>query len=93
MIVGARRHEHQHLGRAVSAEQTVYILHSQTCIDSGIDLRECPYSKHLDAGIDMAWWQGHEDRAVALAPIEGRLVPVFPNWLAEYATDTEGGAT
>lgn len=34
-IVGARRHPLAHLGRAVSAEQTVYILHSQRCKGDG----------------------------------------------------------
>lgn len=50
-IVGARRHKLAHLGRAVSAEQTVYVLHSFACRDSGIDLRTCVYSRALDAGI------------------------------------------
>lgn len=82
-IVGAFRHSHQHLGRAVSAEQTVYILHSERCRDSGIDLRECAYSKALDSGIDMDWWHQYQDRAVVLVPRHERLVPVTPKWLAE----------
>ena len=80
-IVGARRHPHQHLGRAVSAEQTVYILHSEKCRDSGTDLRECAYSKALDNGIDLDWWKAHEDKPVVLAPYHDRLIPVFPEWL------------
>lgn len=79
-IVGARRHAHQHLGRAVTAEQTVYVLHPQQCKDSG-DLRECEWSRALSNGIDPADWEGHEDRAVALAIIRRRLFPVFPKWL------------
>lgn len=96
-IVGARRHAHQHLGRAVSAEQTVYILHSEKCRDSGIDLRECRWSLMLDNGIDLSWWEGHEDRAVVLAPWHDRLIPVFPAWLedlrlpAGQTTPGEGG--
>jgi hypothetical protein len=85
-IVGASRHSHQHLGRAVSAEQTVYILHSQRCKDSGIDLRECQWSRVLDNGIDPADWSGFEDRPVALAVIKGRLFPVVPKWLTEDVT-------
>ena len=42
-IVGAQRHASRHYGRAVSAEQTVYILHSQQCKDSGIDLCDCEF--------------------------------------------------
>lgn len=89
-IVGARRHPHQHLGRAVSAEQTVYVLHSQRCKDSGIDLRECEWSWALDNGIDLADWKGYEDRAVVLAIIHDRLFPVVPKWLDECAHSARG---
>lgn len=89
-IVGAKRHPHQHLGRAVSSEQTVYVLHSRKCKDSGIDLRECEWSWALDNGIDPADWKGYEDRAVALAIVHDRLFPVTPNWLSEYALPPEG---
>ncbi len=66
-IVGASRHPHLHLGRAVSSERTVYILHSEACINSGRDLRDCSWSWALDAGIDAEDWDGWEDRAVVLA--------------------------
>lgn len=88
-IVGARRHDHQHLGRGVSADQKVYILHSRRCLESGIDLRDCQYSKCLDSGIDHAWWRGLEDRVVVLAPIRAQLIPVLTDWLPDYVTDTE----
>lgn len=55
-IVGVGRHDTKHWGRAISAEQTVYILHSQQCLDSGVDLRDCPYSLALDDGIDIDDW-------------------------------------
>ncbi|UIU47024.1 hypothetical protein [Microcystis phage MinS1] len=74
-IVGARRHALAHLGRAVSAEQTVYILHSQRCKDSGIDLRACGYSRALDRGIDLGDWDGHEDQLVTLMHAHGFLMP------------------
>ena len=80
-IVGHSRHAAQHLARAVSAEQVVYILHTQKCKDSGVDLRDCPYSLALDRGIDPADWEGFEDRAVVVAIIHGRLFPVVPSWL------------
>lgn len=51
-IVGAKRHPTQHLGRAVTAERMVYVLHSQECLDSGIDLRDCEYSIALNKGIE-----------------------------------------
>ena len=81
-IVGAHRHAHQHLGRAVMAEQTVYILHSQKCKDSGVDLRDCEWSLALDRGIDLADWKGFEDRPVVLAFRFTRLFPVIPEWLS-----------
>lgn len=79
-IVGAPRHATDHFGRAVSAEQTVYILHSHACIDTGIDLRKCQFSRALDRGIDVEAWT--EDVPLRLAVVADRLVPateVLPN--------------
>ena len=50
-IVGYPRRIYQHTGRAVSDEQTFYILHSYTCLDRYKDLTQCPYSKALDKGV------------------------------------------
>lgn len=74
-IVGTNRHPEAHYGRAVSTEQMVYILHSQTCKDSGIDLRECPFSVALDRGIDEWVWSDDMDRPVELVIFKGHLVP------------------
>lgn len=80
-VVGVSRHATEHWGRAVSAEETVYILHSQACKDSGIDLRQCPYSIALDRGIDhfLPWtgWRRVPDRAVRLDLVSGYLMPDF----------------
>lgn len=65
-IVGARRMVCTHLGRAVSSERTVYILHSKQCVQSSRDIRSCWYSLALDAGIDDARWDGWEDKPVLL---------------------------
>lgn len=80
-IVGAVRHPTLHVARAVSAEQTVYILHSQQCLDSGRDLRQCPFSLALDNGIDLDDWSASQDIAVivmlsgvAATPVR-RLLP------------------
>ncbi|WP_449279112.1 hypothetical protein [Leucobacter sp. GX24907] len=75
-IVGQRRHKKVHYGRAVSAEQTVYILHSHECREANPDLRECDYSEALDEGIDVTEWQGFEDEAVVLYIEDGRLLPL-----------------
>lgn len=75
-IVGHTRHATMHVGRAVSAEQLVYVLHSHECVDSGIYLSDCEYALALDAGIRDTEWGGYEDRPVALGIIEDRLVPL-----------------
>lgn len=79
-IVGVKRHANDHYGRAVAAEHTVYILHSQECRDTTPDLRECPYSIALDRGITdrMPWasWRRVPDRPVRLhINYDGWLVP------------------
>ena len=75
-IVGTRRHQVIHYGRAVSAEQRVFILHSAFCLASGIDLHDCVYSLALDRGIRMVDWRGWEDLAVPLSiGMTGRLIP------------------
>ncbi len=78
--VGATRHQSKHIGRAVSSEQRVYILHSQDCVDTGRDLRVCPYSVALDEGIQTGTdtpWEDAEDKPVELEIDEnmGDLIP------------------
>jgi hypothetical protein len=75
-IVGVKRHRQVHFGRAVSDERTVYILHSQRCLDTGIDLRDCRFSVALDSGIDEARWGGWADCPVVLGVWHERLVPL-----------------
>lgn len=72
-IVGVPRHRTEHWARAVSTEQTVYILHSRECLTSGVDLRECLFSRALDKGIDVGRWV--EDVPVHVHVNAGRLVP------------------
>ena len=78
-IVGIERHPTRHYARAVSAEQVIYVLHSQRCKDKGRDLRDCLFSQALDNGIDEDAWSGHEDEAVRVTITRSqRLVPVTP---------------
>lgn len=78
-IVGIERHRTRHYARAVSAEQMVYVLHSQACLDRGRDLRECFFSLALDNGIDMDIWGEHQDKPVRVTITQSqRLVPVVP---------------
>ena len=86
--VGAKRHPTEHLGRAVSVMQRVYVLHSAECVASGIDLRTCAYSIALDEGIDLNVWKGWEDQPVQLTIADDcdDLVPVA----LAVPTDREG---
>lgn len=79
LVIGAKRHAAQHLGRAVTAEERVYILHSEECLARGNDLRKCEYSIALDEGIDLGVWRGFEDRVVTLAIDDerGDLLPLI----------------
>lgn len=76
-IVGISRHLWLHYGRASSAEQTMYVLHSKLCLHHTPDLRECRFSRALDRGINPEAWVGHEDKPVELRVWEGRLIPMF----------------
>ena len=75
--LGMKRDPVEHLAIAVSAEQRVYILHSQQCVDTHPDLRECPFSVALDLGIDEEAWGFHEDVPVLLSicPDNDDLLP------------------
>lgn len=79
-IVGADRGATLHRGRAVTTgKKTVYILHSAECLNSGRDLRNCPYSIALDRGITDPYprmhWRHFQDRPVILRIHYGYLVP------------------
>lgn len=76
-VVGYMRHNTMHVGRAVSRERRVYILHSKECLETQPDLRKCEMSIALDAGIRLEDWKGYEDKPVALGIIHDRLVPLI----------------
>lgn len=76
--VGIKRSRSWHFARAVSAEQRVYVLHSEACMKANPDPRACTYSVALDLGIDLGVWSEHEDRAVwvQIDSDHGDLVPL-----------------
>lgn len=79
-IVGVRRHLERHYARAVTAEQQIVILHSWRCRDANPDLRECPFSRALDAGIEPDQWP--DDTPVVLTHpflTDGHLMPGTPD--------------
>ncbi len=95
--VGAKRHVADHIGRAVSVEQRVYILHSGRCLAKYVDLRQCPYSRALDRGIDPKRWTGFEDQPVKLwiSVQDHRLLPDRAVWRevgsgSEESNDADG---
>lgn len=73
-IVGSPREKSNHLARVVSARRTIYILHSQECLDSGIDLRDCPYSVALDKGTSHCHWDMNVPLLITIDE-DGRLKP------------------
>lgn len=82
-IVGVPRHATKHYGRAVPSERCVYILHSSECLESGRDLRECPYSVALDHGVEYWRWQQVLGRPVLLEIQQGHLAPVVDSIVPE----------
>ena len=89
-IVGARRRLSTHVGRLVTAEDTVYILHSTDCLTEHPDLRDCPYSRALDLSLGEHWrapdlWAACRDEPVTLAIYRGLLVPGTPIDLQEQS--------
>jgi len=92
-ILGIARHETDHYGRAVSAEQQVYVLHSAECRNAGGDLRECPYSIALDKGIEhfYPWtsWRRLQDQPVRLEISRGYLLPDHDTYLKALAAEKE----
>lgn len=77
-IVGVARHPVKHYARAVSSTQTMYILHSQECVDTGRDLRRCRYSLALDNDdLEDDLWTRHCDQPVEIRIETTRLVPVI----------------
>lgn len=74
-IVGATRHETDHIARAVSREQRVYLLHPHACLREHTDLRDCLFSLALDEGIDLFVWVEDVPMTVLIADDGQGLVP------------------
>ena len=74
-IVGRRRHERAHYGRAVSDEEVFYILHSKNCLEDNPDLRDCEFSIALDNGFNLDYWKVFMDRPVPLRISAGQIYP------------------
>ena len=68
-IVGATRHQTQHVIRGNYIDGTAYLLHSHECLARYRDLRDCPWSLALDRG--EAWLP--DDRPYYVRLRDGRL--------------------
>lgn len=92
-LVGTKRHPTEHYGSALDTRQTVYILHSHECKNSGRDLRQCPYSVALDKGIRDVYpwtaWRRVTNRPVRLQIARGYLMPDFKTYRQALA-DAKG---
>lgn len=72
-IVGEPRHPRLHLGSANSEDGKFYILHSSSCVRSGIDLRDCEYSVALDTyGVD--FWAVDTALVLQIDAITGDII-------------------
>lgn len=65
-IVGIRRSKTDHYGRAYANTLEFYILHSQDCVDSINDLRDCEWSLNLDKGVSPKLWREALEKPVVL---------------------------
>ena len=75
-IVGIARHPSYHFGRNSTGDEKIYILHSQECLDREADLRDCPFSVALDAGVEESDWTGDRaNRPLRLELWHGMLIP------------------
>lgn len=78
-IVRAKRHPTKHLGRLVSENETIYVLHSAECVAALEDLRDCRYSLAIGRS-GSARWEAVRDRPVVLSIVThgdlSGLVPV-----------------
>lgn len=79
-IVGTRRKAQQHIARASSQDEQIYVLHSALCVKRR-EITECAYTQALDNGINMEVWEDHQDEPVEVMVSNGRLVPV--PWLGQ----------
>lgn len=74
-IVGHDRDYFHHYARAISETETVYILHSQICLNTDRDLLDCRFTKALDRGIDLDRWGEVLDQPTVVLIESGKLVP------------------
>lgn len=72
-IVGVKRADFEHWGIARSKDETVYVLHSQACLDTDRIMYDCIYTVAQERGIDLDRWV--QDKPVQLRVEGGRLVP------------------
>lgn len=77
-IVGVKRDPVRHIGRAVSSEKKVYVLHSEACLSFYENVqKDCRYAVALENGIREKDWKGFEDRPVVLSTVG--FLRVYPH--------------
>ncbi len=73
-LVGAQRHQREHIIRGDYNTGRAYILHPTECLDRYSDLRDCPWSLALDRAD--VWLSSDEPSFVRV--LDGRLVSGDP---------------
>lgn len=77
-IVGVPRWFQEHIGRWRPDSGSFYILHSQECLDSTPDLRDCAFSAAMAVqGWDVAFMREYLGRPCVLEINRG-IAPAFP---------------
>lgn len=82
-IVGIQRHSTVHYGRAVSATDQFYILHSRRCLRDFPDSMDCPFSFSMLHGINRKEWAKWQDMALPIGIRRGMVVPFRGRWYAD----------
>lgn len=90
-IVGRERHPILHWARLNPDDQTVTILHSQACIETSTDLRECRFSLAMDRGVDARYVRLTGQPLIAHVDEEGLLAGLpGPVHVLEVEKDDDG---
>ena len=76
-IVGTKRNRKAHIGKFVSEEDKVYIMHSRECVVAHEDLRQCKFSLAMDTGLPEKAWNKYADKTVLLGIMKDFLVPLI----------------
>ena len=78
MAIGSARHESEHVARADTPTGRVRLLHSDTCVKSGLPREECEFTVAANRGVALVFdsWKDRLAVPVIVTIAGGVLVPV-----------------